>query len=251
MLQKKYILQILSLLVVGLLSLKLSTDVFNNNLNIDIGDVLQYIIPIFVLYLINELYFKVDIVIFNKNWFYNIFTKGYYIFIASIIFFSLSISEFNKSITINLIGIYAISCLCTGIFEELLLRGLIQNIIQNNLKNPLKSIIIASLIFALIHFVNLISRPYLIIGTISQVGYTFFIGFLLGVIYYVSNSLACVICLHAIFNFLSSFVVLYTDMNLPKNNVDINILSLIIQWSVMLPCLFFGMLIYKKNNGNK
>lgn len=248
---KNYITQIFLTILIAITTLQISTKYIDKNPNIDLGDIYKYIIPILILYFFNNLYTKCNIYFFNKNWFFSIFTKGYYVIISALIFFVLSMQDFNKQLELNNIIIFFISCLLTATFEELAFRGIIQNKLKNKLNDNFKAIIITSILFSITHILNLITKPYLIIATISQVGYTFALGFLLAVIYHTTKSLSTVIALHTIFNFLGSFILLYDTNTINSTPTDSNIISLIIQWIVIAPCIFIGLKIYNKNNDLK
>lgn len=179
------------------------------------------------------------------------FTKGWYIIVASFIFAILnfmSIDFFNIT-SISQILFFFINVILGVIFEELVFRGIIQNIIVEKYEVYKKSvwngIIISSLIFAVIHLLNLIGQPYFILGTITQVIYTFCLGMLLGVVYYFSKNIWSVILLHFIFNVLGSYSTLFITN---VNNSDISLMGAILQLIIMLPCIYAAFNIYRKNN---
>ena len=74
----------------------------------------------------------------------------------------LSLEE-NVSVSPNIFIGFVITCIFTAIFEELLCRGIIQGIMCDIGKlynhSVIKSIIYASMVFACMHFFNLIDKP--------------------------------------------------------------------------------------------
>lgn len=179
------------------------------------------------------------------------FTKGWYIIVASFIFAILNFMsiDFSNIPSISQILFFFINIILGVIFEELVFRGIIQNIIVEKYevykKSVWKGIIISSLIFAFMHLLNLIGQPYFILGTITQVIYTFCLGVLLGVVYYFSKNIWGVIFLHFIFNVLGSYSTLFITN---VNNSDISLVGAILQLIIMLPCIYVAFNIYRKNN---
>lgn len=180
-----------------------------------------------------------------------VFTKGWYIFIASIIFAILNFMSVDFSNTISTLQVifFFINIMLGVIFEELVFRGIIQNMIVQKYevckKSIWKGIVTSSLIFALMHLLNLIGQPYFILGTVTQVIYTFCLGIILGVVYYFSKNIWTVIFLHFIFNIFGSYSSLF---NTDVSNSDIPLIGAIIQIVIMLPCLYIGFITYRKNN---
>lgn len=121
--------------------------------------------------------------------------------------------------------------LAIGIYEELLCRGLLFNSFENYFGNTKRGIylsaILSSLVFGIMHLMNLIWFPSLIISTICQVVYAAFVGFLFCVIYYRSKNLISCMLLHGIFDFTAYFWAAFSDnlfqQTLDSNSVDISI----------------------------
>lgn len=126
---------------------------------------------------------------------------------------------------------FFIITLVIGIYEELLCRGLLFNSFENYFGNTKKGIylsaILSSLVFGIMHLMNLIWFPSLIISTTCQVIYATFVGFLFCVIYYRSKNLISCILLHGIFDFTAYFWFTFSDslfqQTLDSNSVDISI----------------------------
>lgn len=178
---------------------------------------------------------------------------GYYIPLSAFIFFAISFFTAPRNQSPQLVETICLlsSCLLTGLFEEVLCRGLIQNILEEGFtaqgKSQLKAIVISSLIFSVLHFANLIEKPYFIVGTIGQVVYTFALGMMLGIVYAKTHSLVSVILLHAIFNFLGFGIDLFVKTTGPAPAVDASLFSILVQWVIVLPGIFFAVHAYRKD----
>ena len=108
----------------------------------------------------------------------------------------------------TLIGIF-FSQMGTGVLEELVFRGFFFNAFVDRLGNSKKgvfaSMILSSSVFGAIHLLNLISRPELVIATISQVIYAIMIGCFFCAIYYCTGNIWPCILLHGIVDFAYKF----------------------------------------------
>lgn len=212
--------------------------------------IITYIVPFLFVLLLTKKFRAQKYFNFTGN-FSKLFSYGWYVILAGCIFGGLNFLSLQDKVSISadvFIG-FVISCICTATFEELLCRGLIQGITCDIGKrynhSTIRYIVYASMVFALMHFLNLIDKPYLIIGTITQVIYAFSLGMLFGVIYYKAKNLTISIVLHAIFNILGSYIVLFMEQeNVPQT--DIPLISVVIQLVVMLPCILIAYRIYKK-----
>jgi membrane protease YdiL (CAAX protease family) len=95
--------------------------------------------------------------------------------------------------------------LLIGLTEELYFRGILQVIfikILNTKKNLLVIAgLLSSLIFALIHYVNLFGQPENIWGVTSQVIFAFMLGALFSGIFFRTGNIIAISILHALFNF--------------------------------------------------
>ncbi|OUO81073.1 hypothetical protein B5F53_00390 [Blautia sp. An249] len=135
------------------------------------------------------------------------------------------------------------------IFEEVIFRGLFQNMMCHLLKkkNRIYPVAASSLVFALLHLLNLTENPQFLLGTLTQVGYTFCLGMLLGTAYLISDSLWAVILLHGGFNFLGQFVSVFQTGGQQPVQGDIPLSAMVIQIAVMLPCIWIALKIRKRN----
>lgn len=102
---------------------------------------------------------------------------------------------------------FLFSCFVTGMFEETFFRVLffnafVQSFSVINTKTIFKSYLLTSLVFGLIHFVNLNSAAFF--GVFNQVLLAFGFGILMQVLLAKYNSLLFVAFLHAMFNFFGT-----------------------------------------------
>jgi membrane protease YdiL (CAAX protease family) len=98
-----------------------------------------------------------------------------------------------------------------------LFRGILLNTIiykfDKNKKGTRYAIIISSVLFGLSHLANLINRPYILMGTISQVVYTTIIGILYSTVYIKYRNIWSVIIIHALFNLIGIFPLILLHIN--------------------------------------
>ena len=102
-----------------------------------------------------------------------------------------------------------------GLAEEVIMRGVLFNVFKSRFGETRKGIflamLISSLIFGMIHFVNLINDPQLLVATISQVIYATFLGCFFCMVYYRSGNLWASIILHGLVDFTSEFWECFED----------------------------------------
>lgn len=111
-------------------------------------------------------------------------------------------------------GYLALKILATIVFavsEELLFRRMLLPLLVSRLSET-KSIFLSSLVFSLLHFLNLLDGTAFW-SVLLQVLYTFGIGLILAMMYLYGNSLLLAIIFHACFNVFQNdiFVALYPD----------------------------------------
>ena len=161
--------------------------------------------------------------------------------------FSSDLSRVFEGLTATVFIAIIFDMLCTGLFEEVLMRGLIlQNMRDawgSSQSALIKSTLISSTLFGLLHLANYMDG--LIVATVSQVIYTTFIGvFLCGVYIKSKYNLWTVILLHALFDFLTLF--LQQDFIPMLDNsiggvVDISIGMGLLTVAVTLPLCLLGL----------
>lgn len=113
----------------------------------------------------------------------------------------IGLEAFNAGNFINVV----IYCVFIGITEEFLCRGWLLNEFLERYgetkKSVITSIALSSLIFGLIHLINVFSTTQGLFETLLQVVNAASLGFLLGSIYYKTKNIWSVIFLHAFYDF--------------------------------------------------
>lgn len=180
------------------------------------------------------------------------FSKGWYLILASVFFLGLFLIQppapDRISPTAKSVALYTVVTLMGVVFEELLCRGLIQNILVERFHDvsPWKGIVYASGIFAVMHLLNLFAKPGFVVGTLTQVVYTFSLGLLLGTIYYLTGDLGLPMALHFVFNFLGSFSEIFSP-SAANPSGDLPLMGAIVQLAVMLPAILVARWLYVRH----
>jgi len=153
-----------------------------------ISDVLVFVVA----FLLNQKYLKQKMFWFNSR---NLGTQLYTALPAIIIIFMLNsavlgVSDFKVKLRI------VVLCLLVGLAEEYIFRGILVSLFLKLLhNNAFGAVIGSSIMFGLIHLMNLKSLP---IGYVSgQVIFAAAVGLLFGTIYVKTRNLLIVILLHA------------------------------------------------------
>jgi len=142
----------------------------------------------------------------------------------------------------------------TGLFEEVLFRGLVLKLLLvvfgDSKKGIVKAALISSLIFGAIHIVNAFFGAGLL-PTISQVIYATAIGIFFAALYLRTRNLLVPILLHALINFSSQIfgAIVSHDgfLQLIQNQTEPNILEFIISTLFMtIPFLIAGLVLLRK-----
>ena len=126
----------------------------------------------------------------------------YIIYIASA-FLAINLAEGYEFISLGNIVAIALLYIFVGVFEEFLLRGLSLNILidkyGNNKKGIWTSVVLSSLLFGLIHFINLFTGASFE-GVLIQVIAASFIGFYFSALYLRSGSVWTSAILHGLYD---------------------------------------------------
>lgn len=233
----------------GILGLFISYRIWGDVSPVKAEGVISYLPPLIIVVLLYLVFRRKPV--HEPGRIFSALGKGRYLIIAGMIVLILGYITIKREDMVPLEGMrivyFILTCMATGVFEELLCRGFSQNILVEGYRREGESawtgILLASVIFALLHFLNLVSKPELILGTIVQVIYTFSMGLYLGVIYFRTKSISGVILLHALFNFLGSFTEVITK---PVEGGDISPFSALIQLAIMLPMIYFAKQLFRK-----
>lgn len=101
-------------------------------------------------------------------------------------------------------ALFALLCLATAAFEELLFRGFLFPLCLRRLRGSARgrigAILLSSGVFALAHLLNLIGGAG-VGATLLQVGYSFLVGCAAAVLLLITRNLAVPMLFHAVYNF--------------------------------------------------
>lgn len=101
------------------------------------------------------------------------------------------------------VSVFIFYCLSVGFFEETVFRGIILPLILDKAPRTRKwvflSLVISSALFGAVHLVNLLSSAPL--PVIAQVGYSFLIGLMCGMVLLLTRNIIACSFLHALFDF--------------------------------------------------
>jgi membrane protease YdiL (CAAX protease family) len=187
----------------------------------------------------------------------------YFPIIIYIFIFSSGFSDFCRMSRLTLYSwktiLYGMETFSSAMFEEVLFRGLILGVLLNKYYNSnngiLKSVIISSLIFGLIHIVNIWTQPYQTFtrGTVNQVYAAFCIGVMYSSIYLKTRNIIVLGVLHFISNFFAGIVELMGSETIVNSvSGDKTIIELIVSNVFTLIIfglpLLIGLYILKKTN---
>lgn len=104
---------------------------------------------------------------------------------------------------------YIFYCISIGLYEEFFYRGLILICVLIALKDKehyaLKALIVSSIIFSLSHLVNLFAGSS-VAAVIMQLGYTFLVGMLCGLVFVFTKNLFACVLIHAVYDVGGLFV---------------------------------------------
>lgn len=150
----------------------------------------------------------------RKKKFWKSVCLGLPMLLVAIVNFVINITSLKTFSITNFINVL-ILCIFVGIAEEFLCRGWLQNEFMERFsddkKSVIKSIILASLVFGVMHIVNVGSQT--LFETILQIINATALGMLLGSIYYKTKNIWSVIFLHAFYD----FAIFLGEMNLVKD----------------------------------
>lgn len=145
---------------------------------------------------------------------------------------------------LRILFLFALSTMAVGIVEELAFRGTILPLLILSFAHTrqpiLKSAVLSSLMFGMVHFINLFSQPENVIGIISQVFFATAIGvFFCGLMVRTENILIPCI-LHALVNFSFGAGELKQTIEETTSTND----SSVINWDSLIPTTLFFLFIF-------
>lgn len=154
-----------------------------------VGDLIVFVLA----YFLNQKFFKERIFWFNKN----NYLAQFYTALPAIIIIALMDSTALSAPDFRVKFKVIVICLLVGLAEEYIFRGLLISLFLKVLhNNALGAVVGSSIMFGLIHLINLKSLPFGYVS--SQVIFAAAVGILFGTIYIKTNNLSIVIILHAL-----------------------------------------------------
>ena len=195
-----------------------------------------------------------SVIIINRfriphSYFHAIELKKYLYYLPVILCIYLYTGGFGDINTVDSSTIYSwkgillgMSTLSSGMFEEVLFRGLILGVLLNRYHNSkhgiVKSVIISCLIFGLIHIVNIWTKDQSLRGTFNQVYAAFSLGILYSAVYLKTKSLIILGGLHTVHNFLGSLPELTNSAIIINSTGNKTVFEILL--SSILVLLIFG-----------
>ena len=129
-------------------------------------------------------------------------------------------------------------CLATALSEEIIFRGMACEVIKSKYNKPL-TLLISAAVFGVVHFIaGVFSSP---LGALIQMGYTFYLGLVVGLTYLYGGSIYASVFIHFVFNFLndSLFQILYEgNWNTTFYIVNISVGVVVAVYGLLLFFLF-------------
>lgn len=95
-------------------------------------------------------------------------------------------------------------CFGTGLFEEIMSRGIVMHVLKVKFKNKLLIVLLQAIIFMLLHSSNYFTGVLSFDELKIQFAYTFIFGFYYGYIYLRTNSLPACVLFHFVYDFCVS-----------------------------------------------
>ena len=163
-------------------------------------------------------------------------------------------SPFDGTLTIDttrplVIVLFVLLFLSVGFVEEILFRGVMMTLLVNKWGNSRKGIylavIVSSLLFGLLHILNLIMGRYTLIAALTQTGYALFFGVFFGACMLRNNSIWPVIFAHALFDACGAFNEISIGNVFTRNHTT-DPKNALISLAITVPLLIYGLIILRK-----
>jgi membrane protease YdiL (CAAX protease family) len=189
------------------------------------------------------------------------FLLGWFFLVAAGVNFVLNLiglpeSSFITPNPLTLIVVLLHPFIGTGLFEEVLVRGLILKLLLVTMghtkRGVINAVVISSVIFGVAHIVNLIQAD--VLPVTSQIIYATATGILFAALYLRTKTLWVPILLHGLVNLSSQIFNAFIDFDmLPQNNeAQADIISLIINTLlIVIPCVITGFVLLRKVKPNE
>jgi membrane protease YdiL (CAAX protease family) len=109
----------------------------------------------------------------------------------------------------------------------------------------MRAVLMSSLVFGIVHLINLAVSPYAVISTLSQVAYSFLMGVFFSAVYLRSGNLWSVIALHALYDASVSVINLFIKET-PFEAADIPIADGLTSVLMILPFFLVGLFLLER-----
>lgn len=145
--------------------------------------------------------------------------KPKFLFLPLLFLFYIFYSDFSSIINseTSALLLLVLSVILVGFSEEFFFRGILLPLFLTNFKNKngfiFLSVLLSSLIFGIVHFLNLLNNPENILGVTVQVIFAFCIGFLFSGFILKTKSIIIPSLIHAMVNFKG--MINYLDLKVP------------------------------------
>lgn len=168
---------------------------------------------------------------------------------------ALTIINFDSSLKIDTakpvtILLYTLTYLSTGIFEEVLLRGVVLSVLLNKWRATKKgiylSVVVSSVLFGIPHIVNFIQNRMSLGATITNIVFATFLGVCFSACYLRNKSLWPVIIIHAAFDLVGSIKEIAVGGGIETISAPITLESALSSIIITLPLFLYGLYILKK-----
>ncbi|MBU3217280.1 CPBP family intramembrane metalloprotease [Clostridium estertheticum] len=146
--------------------------------------------------------------------------------------------------------LFILTYLSTGLFEEVLCRGVVLGVILRKWGSTKKgcylSVILSSVLFGSTHIVHFLLHHFSLLASLTQITYGTFIGVFFAACVLRNKSIYPAIMLHAIFDILGSLREIAVGGGINTAYFTISIPNAIASIIVMLPILIYGLFILRK-----
>lgn len=154
----------------------------------------------------------------------------------------------------DLLGL-AVTMLSVGIFEEILLRGVVFNSMKikwgNNSNGLLKSAIASSLLFGLLHLTNLLRNPDLVLATLSQVIYATLFGIYFCGLYAKTKNIWALVLIHAIIDLIANLPEYFSSRIAEYATMDVSLFLAVFSCVMIAPFAIVGVNYLKRATVSK
>ncbi|MGM0582906.1 MAG: CPBP family intramembrane glutamic endopeptidase [Bacteroidota bacterium] len=150
----------------------------------------------------------------------------------------------------DLFILFAISVLLIGLVEEILMRGLVLPLF---IKSKIQSeyalyfgVICSSIIFGIIHYINLFHQPENITGITSQVFFAISIGIFFGALMLRTGNIFLVGIFHAFVNFILGNGILEKESSRQVREISLDLPSMITTGIIIIIIIIIGLNMIRK-----